>query len=358
MGFSRYLALIAFSLLFLGAAFAVPGIPHQFRGNVTVNGAAADGATIVAKINDVEHGSTTSVDGTYGQSPNVFFVENPSGENLDGKTIEFYLNGTKVASAVFERGAKTELDLSLGTAPYCGDGACGAGEDCGNCPADCGECSTPPSSPPSSSPPSSSPSSGSINKLTVRVAGNCIDQNIVVTVLNTMGNPAADATVALVRGFKQLEEKVTGSDGIVYFIITEAGEYTFVTTKNLYTATYTKIEVGECTDEEVTASDSEQTTNPCESINCDDSNPCTVEYCSLATGHCIYENQPDGTVCSLEGKCEKGVCTEPEPEEMPLGQTGFFGLNAGQGGGLGLLIVALAAGAGYLYALSKRKKKK
>ena len=104
----KYLSLLIFSLfLFISAAYAAPGIPHQFYGTVTVDGAPADNASIVAKINTVEVANTVSVSGTYGYFPNIFYIEDPDGSGCidgicDGRTIEFYLNGNMVAEATFE----------------------------------------------------------------------------------------------------------------------------------------------------------------------------------------------------------------------------------------------------------------
>ena len=47
----RVYAAVFLLVLFAGIAYAVPGIPHQFYGTVTVNGApAADGTVVNVKI--------------------------------------------------------------------------------------------------------------------------------------------------------------------------------------------------------------------------------------------------------------------------------------------------------------------
>jgi hypothetical protein len=434
MDSGKFIAIIAFCLIFSGTAFAVPGIPHQFYGYVTINQVPADGATIVAEINDVERASTTSINGNYGLSPSIFYVPDPN-SMFSGETIEVFLNGTSVATYVFETGQTTRLDLFLGDAPFCGDGICNldedaescqedcgtgpvcgdavcdpeedcesceedcgecvpicgdevcdgeednatcpedcpptgpycgdtvcnsdVGETCSSCPGDCGACST------GGSPIGGGPSSsGGAPKLRVQIDGACIDQTIEVTVSNTVGNPAKNATVKVLKDMKTIAEEKTGDSGVVSFTFSEEGDYTFYVTKNLYAQNTKTITVDDCPAGETGAGEiidqGETTENLCANVNCDDQNPCTTEFCIAATGHCSYENQLDGTVCSNTGKCIAGVCEEPEQgqEGVAAGPIGLFGLSLGQGAGAGLVIVALIALLAYLYAKNKRKGKK
>ena len=78
----------------------------------------------------------------------------------------------------------------------------------------------------------------------------------------------------------------------------------------------------------------------------DDSNPCTTEYCVAETGNCNYENQSNGTQCSLTATCQEGICTEPEPETGDEGNepTGFFGLGNNALNGIGGFLAALILG--------------
>ena len=56
------LKMMVFLVLLCSFALAIPGIPHQFYGTVTVNGAnAPDGTLVVAKIDGVEVSSGTTV---------------------------------------------------------------------------------------------------------------------------------------------------------------------------------------------------------------------------------------------------------------------------------------------------------
>ncbi len=334
--FGKILASAVFCLLFLGTAYAQPGIPHQFYGSVTVNGALAKGIPIVAKISGTEI-STTSSNGTYGYDPCIFYVPDPN-NTLSGP-IDFYLSGTKVASHSFETGGYTRLDLSIGTAPT----------------------STPPSGAPLST--GGGPSGGSTNRLDVEIEGSCVGEEIVVTVLNTVGNPARGADVKAVKDRKTVEQQDSDDEGKVSFTFSEAGEYYIYVTKTNYSQTTKKVEVKECIggQEETPGEEGEEagTESLCDNVDCDDSNPCTTEYCATKTGHCVYENQADSLSCGGKNTCQAGVCVEPtaEEEEKPTGtptSTGFVGL--GQASGAGLIIIALI-GLVLLVAGKKRKKK-
>ncbi len=139
MGFGKFLTIALFALIMLGSAYAVPGIPHQFYGFVTVDQAPADGIPISAEINGVERASTVSINGNYGFNPSIFYVPDPNSTNA-GNTIEFFLSGgnTSVASYTFENGTSTRLDLYIGDAPECGDTICNLDETSETCPGDCG----------------------------------------------------------------------------------------------------------------------------------------------------------------------------------------------------------------------------
>jgi hypothetical protein len=129
-------------ILSIGLITAVPGIPHQFYGNVIVNGNPSDDI-IVASVNGEEY-STIILDGSYGIKPNTFFVEDPLGNN-NGKEITFYVggrDGKEAGTALFESNKLTKLDFSLTTT--CGDSYCLGDETCTNCEFDCGICTDPP----------------------------------------------------------------------------------------------------------------------------------------------------------------------------------------------------------------------
>ena len=101
--------------------------PAGFSGTVNVNGVpAADGTSVVAKINNVVYGSTSVSNGRY-----IIYIEDPNNNNA-GKTIQFFVSNEAAQPAIFTLGEPRELDLSV----------------------------TVPSSPPSNPPSSSTPSSG------------------------------------------------------------------------------------------------------------------------------------------------------------------------------------------------------
>ncbi len=59
-------------------------------------------------------------------------------------------------------------------------------------------------------------------------------------------------------------------------------------------------------------------------VDCDDSNPCTVETCLEDSGDCNYDNVADGTPCGQDFICQAGICimidfppTAPTVEIVP-----------------------------------------
>lgn len=406
MHFGRFAALAVFSILILSFVSAVPSIPHQFYGYVTINGVPADGAGIAAKISGVERASTASINGNYGFNPGIFYVADPN-SNFAGKTIEFFLNGTSVATYTFVNGATTRLDLYIGSAPscgdgycnadetsatcaqdcgtgsvcgdgtcqtdedcsscsadcgacapFCGDGSCNGGETCSTCAADCGACS-------GGAPVGGGGGGGGGGSpaLSIKIEGTCVGSPVVVSVLNPVGNPAKDATVLVRKDNKTIAEQKTPDDGKVSFTFDAAGSYTFFVTKNLYTQSSKTIEIKDCTGGEETEGGTggvEGTgageENLCANVNCNDNNPCTTESCVAETGHCNYENAADGTSCGLANVCEKGVCVEPKKETVgQVAPTGFFGLGSGQAIGIGVILIAIIATVA-MWLMKKKKK--
>lgn len=95
---------------------AIPGVPHQFYGSVTgSNGMSApDRLIITAEIEGQQVSATTTNNGNYGLG-DIFYIQDPDG-NRAGKTIEFFIEGEKVAEYAFENGRSTELNLISSTA--------------------------------------------------------------------------------------------------------------------------------------------------------------------------------------------------------------------------------------------------
>ncbi len=131
-------------LLAISIAYAVPSLPNQFYGTVTVDGApATNGLTISAKIDGVTWGSTITSDGKYGHSPNLLKVVADDSDTaqkdggIAGDKIEFYIGSTIAAQPAFvlfeamQDGAK-EVNLVFPALPaqFCGNGIIESGEIC------------------------------------------------------------------------------------------------------------------------------------------------------------------------------------------------------------------------------------
>jgi hypothetical protein len=108
---------VSMFLLFSNIALAIPGIPHQFYGAVTVNGVSApDGTTVSARINGIEVASTTTSGGKYGYDG--FFVDDPNSVRT-GSAIKFFVNGVDTGVTVtFCNGCFNECGIETqGCAP-------------------------------------------------------------------------------------------------------------------------------------------------------------------------------------------------------------------------------------------------
>jgi hypothetical protein len=81
---------LIFTLLIIASPIIIasfPGIPHQFYGNVVINGVSANTGLVTAEINDITVDQTNIINGRYGYSP-IFFIEDPNNE-FNGKIIIF-----------------------------------------------------------------------------------------------------------------------------------------------------------------------------------------------------------------------------------------------------------------------------
>lgn len=137
----KIISLIILLTFLIGFASAIPEIPHQFYGVVKVDGEPADNNIIVATIGGKNYSAITK-SGFYGIAPDVFFVEDPDGENA-GKEIIFYVGGKKANTYIFKNNELTRLDFSS-LSTTCGDSYCLGKESCSFCSSDCGICKTPP----------------------------------------------------------------------------------------------------------------------------------------------------------------------------------------------------------------------
>jgi hypothetical protein len=100
-------------------AFAIPQIPHQFWGNVTIGGVPAPEDTVVmAEVRGVEKSTTVDALGRYGYSP-TFKVpaDDPDTGGIEGgrngDTISFYVGAVLATTYTFQIGAGTRLDLEV-----------------------------------------------------------------------------------------------------------------------------------------------------------------------------------------------------------------------------------------------------
>ncbi|MDI6889066.1 MAG: PGF-CTERM sorting domain-containing protein [Methanocellales archaeon] len=119
------LSILLVTIALCAPAAAIPQIPNQFYGRVTIDESpAADGLTVSAWIDGVEYASTTTSGGTYGtSSASVFLVPaddagTPEKEGgVSGETVEFYVGGVRAGEAIFVSGGVTELDLTASGVP-------------------------------------------------------------------------------------------------------------------------------------------------------------------------------------------------------------------------------------------------
>lgn len=100
------------ALLILPALlFAAPGVPHQLHGTVS-NFSSGSIAAVIDNV--VVASANIQSDGTFGKSPNLFFIEDANG-TFAGKTITFKINGGAPAtgSVTFVNGGLTEVQSEL-----------------------------------------------------------------------------------------------------------------------------------------------------------------------------------------------------------------------------------------------------
>ena len=366
MGLGKCFIAIALSLFLASMAYAAPGIPHQFYGTVTVNGNPADNASVVAKINGLEVANTLSVSGTYGFYPNIFYIDDPT-SNRRGEEIEFFLNDSSVTTYTFDNGSSTQLDLYIGTAPFCGDGSCNANEDCGSCEQDCGTCTVigPGGGGPEGSPDGGSASGGS---LFLQIVGGCTGQAISVGAVNHKQNPVAQVEIDVRFNRKEVAKETTGADGNVLFTFDEVGNYRFRAQKGNLNSILYYLDLVDCEtsgNEDTGTGGADEATAPagnegdeaglCVDVDCDDTNPCTEDTCRA--GICSYTHLD---IALGEDKiCQGGVVVLLPKENMPeaTGPTGLFGLAGGQSlSWILVLILAIIGTASTAMKIYKKKK--
>ncbi len=102
-----------FIFLLSGAVLAVPGIPHQFYGNVAYNGESApDGLSVVAKIDGVLAASTVTYDGAYS------LIVADYNNTRSGAFVSFFVDGIDTTKMwIFCNGCFAEVSLSVTHSP-------------------------------------------------------------------------------------------------------------------------------------------------------------------------------------------------------------------------------------------------
>ena len=117
------------------SVYAIPRIPHQLYGNVSIGGIAAEsGKVVTAKIGGVTYASTTTdAQGRYGYTP-VFTVPADDPDTLakeggvSGDIIELYVDNNLASTTVFQNGTIQQLNLVIsGTQPTTTSGGGGGG---------------------------------------------------------------------------------------------------------------------------------------------------------------------------------------------------------------------------------------
>jgi len=130
-------------ILSLSVVLAEPGVPHQFYGDVIINGYSAPN-NLKITVQEANGGvydneSTINADFTKDGTYDLYALNNNGGLS-DDDLLEFYIKGIFAANHIFRGGASTRLNLSV-TIPgyhFCGDGTCDSDEGCSSCPSDCG----------------------------------------------------------------------------------------------------------------------------------------------------------------------------------------------------------------------------
>lgn len=130
-----FVIVLFLSMMFVPSVFAIPGFPHEFYGEVSINGASAPDGTLISAqitgktvITNIQNPVET-VNGNFGIDDLPLLVQ---GEDLEGSTIKFYVNGVDSGQTktFTYGGGPTEVNLSVTitqTTPPGGGGSSGGG---------------------------------------------------------------------------------------------------------------------------------------------------------------------------------------------------------------------------------------
>ncbi len=109
-----WILILLFALI--GAASAIPLLPAEFSGTVTIDGSPAPiGTVITARIDDRDCGSLTlTAAGTFGGTGTFDKRLLVSGEDTDAqKTITFFVDGIPAGTAIYTSGTSADLALAV-----------------------------------------------------------------------------------------------------------------------------------------------------------------------------------------------------------------------------------------------------
>jgi len=114
MRHTLWILVLLFALI--GAASAIPALPAEFSGTVTIDeNPAPAGTTITARIGDRDCGSLTlKTAGTFGGDSTFDKRLLVNGEDTDlGKAIAFFVDGISAGTATYTPGTSTDLALAV-----------------------------------------------------------------------------------------------------------------------------------------------------------------------------------------------------------------------------------------------------
>ncbi|MFH0954834.1 MAG: carboxypeptidase-like regulatory domain-containing protein [Candidatus Micrarchaeota archaeon] len=223
--------LVGFLLIVVSAGvLAIPGIPHQFKGSVLINGNTAPNGTIVkATINGTDY-TTTTVSGIYGTSPaQPFFVKDPN-NNQNGDSITIFVNNVSAGMTVFQTGMLTTLNLAItqeqppqppGGNPSGGSGGGGSGGG-------------------------SSGGGGDATPIDVIVSSTCINQDISVQTKYSNGNPLPSVTITVSKEGSAVISGTTDTQGVFSFLLSQTGSFELKAKKTGFLTKTLAIEFSDC----------------------------------------------------------------------------------------------------------------
>ncbi len=308
-------------LVFAASVSAVPGIPHRFYGAVDFSNAPApDNFVVSAKINGAEVASTATLDGRYGYERELLFVSDPY-NNRRGKTVEFFVNGIKAnETAVFQNGGSQRLDLTVDALVN----ELIADEAIENRTISAG--------------PNNLFAIGFGKDLDIIISSPVETTATIEEVSGLSGSFfIGKYAVTDLNPLKAYEIKISGSVDaliIIYYGDSLTGieedsiaPYKFNGTNWEKIESFTLNKINKTVNFTISSASTPyaimgsalvEEADPCEAIECNDFNPCTMDECREGT--CVYTALPNGMACP-NGVCRNGFCEIIEKQEEQPSQT-------------------------------------